>query len=147
MRGETRSSSRRASTGRPRGSWGGPDPRPPGPAATPGPRWRGRRGPSWGARPGSPAWSGATAPPWPSPTARAHSQSSRGPHPSLNALFGATLRRLAGEEGAQAVVVPRTERQRAEALALGADNIVVPEREIDAQRLIAFADLVGRAGG
>ena len=48
---------------------------------------------------------------------------------------------------AQAVVVPRTERQRAEALALGSERLIVPERAIDAQSLIAFADLVVSAGG
>jgi predicted glycosyltransferase len=64
-----------------------------------------------------------------------------------NDLYGATIRRLAGEAGAQAVVIPRTEAQGAEARALGADNLIVPERAIDAQSLIAQADLVVSAGG
>jgi predicted glycosyltransferase len=64
-----------------------------------------------------------------------------------NDVYSATLRRLVGEQGAQAVVVPRTERQAAEARGLGADNLIVPERAIDAQSLIAEADLVVSAGG
>jgi uncharacterized protein len=64
-----------------------------------------------------------------------------------NDLYAATLQRLAGEEGAQAVVIPRTEEQGAAARALGAANLIVPERAIDAQSLIAYADLVVSAGG
>ena len=64
-----------------------------------------------------------------------------------NDLYEETLRRLAGEGRAQAVIVPRTERQGAEARALDAANLIVPERAIDAQSLIAFADLVVSAGG
>jgi predicted glycosyltransferase len=64
-----------------------------------------------------------------------------------NDLYGETIRRLAGEPRAQAVVIPRTERQGAEARALGAANLIVPERAIDAQSLIAHADLVVSAGG
>ena len=65
-----------------------------------------------------------------------------------NDVYGATVRRLAaaGEE-AQAVLIPRTEEQGAAARALGAANLIVPERAIDAQSLIAFADLVVSAGG
>jgi uncharacterized protein len=64
-----------------------------------------------------------------------------------NDLYGATIRRLAGEAGAQAVVIPRTEAQGAEARKLGAANLMVPARAIDAQSLIAHADLVVSAGG
>jgi uncharacterized protein len=64
-----------------------------------------------------------------------------------NDLYGETIARLAGAEGTQAVVVPRTERQRAEVLALGSGRLIVPERAIDTQSLIAFADLVVSAGG
>ena len=45
------------------------------------------------------------------------------------------------------MVIPRTEAQGAAARALGAANLIVPERAIDAQSLIAFADLVVSAGG
>jgi predicted glycosyltransferase len=64
-----------------------------------------------------------------------------------NDLYGETIRRLAGADDAQAVVIPRTERQGAEVRAMGAANLIVPERAIDAQSLIAFADLVVSAGG
>jgi predicted glycosyltransferase len=64
-----------------------------------------------------------------------------------NDLYSETIRRLAGEPGAQAVVIPRTEAQGAAARGLGAANLVVPERAIDAQSLIAQADLVVSAGG
>jgi uncharacterized protein len=64
-----------------------------------------------------------------------------------NDLYGATVSRLAGESGAQAVIIPRTAEQGAAARALGAANLIVPERAIDAQSLIAHADLVVSAGG
>jgi uncharacterized protein len=60
-------------------------------------------------------------------------------HRFENPLFAQVLERLRGE---QAVVLPRTEEQRAE---LG--GFIVPERAIDAQSLVAFADLVISAGG
>jgi predicted glycosyltransferase len=60
-------------------------------------------------------------------------------HRFENPLFASVLDRLRGE---QTVVLPRTPEQRAE---LG--GFVVPERAIDAQSLIAFADLVVSAGG
>jgi predicted glycosyltransferase len=63
-----------------------------------------------------------------------------------NDLYGETIRRLAAESEAQTVVIPRTESQGAEARAIGAP-LIVPEREIDAQSLIAYADLVVSAGG
>jgi predicted glycosyltransferase len=62
-------------------------------------------------------------------------------------LYGATIRRLAAADHAQAVVIPRTEEQGAAVRALGAANLIVPERAIDAQSLIAYADLVLSAGG
>jgi predicted glycosyltransferase len=64
-----------------------------------------------------------------------------------NDLYGATIARLADDDGVQAVVIPRTERQRAEVLPLGSGRLIVPEQAIDAQSLIAFADLVVSAGG
>ncbi|MET0559294.1 MAG: DUF354 domain-containing protein [Solirubrobacterales bacterium] len=64
-----------------------------------------------------------------------------------NDLYGATIKRLAEAADAQAVVIPRTEDQGAAVRALGAANLIVPERAIDAQSLIAFADLVVSAGG
>jgi predicted glycosyltransferase len=60
-------------------------------------------------------------------------------HRFENPLFAQVLERLRGE---QAVVLPRTPEQRAEL-----DGFVVPERAIDAQSLVAYADLVISAGG
>jgi predicted glycosyltransferase len=64
-----------------------------------------------------------------------------------NDLYEVTLRRLTGAADAQAVIIPRTAEQGAAARALGAANLIVPERAIDAQSLIAYADLVVSAGG
>jgi predicted glycosyltransferase len=64
-----------------------------------------------------------------------------------NDVYGAAIRRLADADGVQAIVIPRTERQGAEVRAMSAPNLIVPERAIDAQSLIAFADLVVSAGG
>jgi predicted glycosyltransferase len=58
--------------------------------------------------------------------------------------FGAVLAKLR-DEGAQTVVLPRTPEQRAELSAAG--GFTIPERAIDAQSLIAYADLVISAGG
>lgn len=63
-------------------------------------------------------------------------------HRFENDLFGAVLERLRGQ---QVVVLPRTPEQRAELTAAG--GFIVPERAIDAQSLIAYADLVVSAGG
>jgi uncharacterized protein len=64
-----------------------------------------------------------------------------------NDLYAATIERLAAAPQAQAVVIPRTAAQGAAVRARGAANLVVPERAIDAQSLIAYADLVVSAGG
>src|SRR5207249_8785927 len=47
----------------------------------------------------------------------------------------------------QGVVLPRTEEQRAFVRDLALPSIVLPERAVDAQSLIALADLVVSAGG
>jgi predicted glycosyltransferase len=69
-------------------------------------------------------------------------------HRFANDLFADVLQRLrtaAGEQGLQAVVLPRLDSQREQ---LGrAGGFVVPPRAIDAQSLIAYADLVISAGG
>ena len=64
-----------------------------------------------------------------------------------NDLYGKTIDRLAAAPEAQAVVIPRTSAQGEAVRALGTANLIVPERAIDAQSLIAFADLVVSAGG
>ena len=63
-------------------------------------------------------------------------------HRFESSLFREVLERLRGR---QAVVLPRTAAQRAEIVARG--GLIVPERAVDAQSLIAFADLVISAGG
>ena len=63
-------------------------------------------------------------------------------HRFENPLFARVLERL---RGTQAVVLPRTAAQRDEIRALG--GLTLPDRAIDAQSLIALADLVVSAGG
>jgi uncharacterized protein len=65
-------------------------------------------------------------------------------HRFENPLFRRVLDRLR-EQRAQAVVLPRTSAQREELAAV--DGLTVPERAVDAQSLVAFADLVISAGG
>jgi predicted glycosyltransferase len=65
-------------------------------------------------------------------------------HRFENPLFRHVLERLRGED-AQTVVLPRTREQRDEVRRLG--DFVVPEHAVDAQSLVAFADLVISAGG
>jgi predicted glycosyltransferase len=64
-----------------------------------------------------------------------------------NPLEERLLDRLANTEGATCVVIPRTEAQAFSARARAAAGVIVPERAIDAQSLIAFGDLVVSAGG
>ncbi len=64
-----------------------------------------------------------------------------------NDLYDRVIDRLAAEPSVQAVVIPRTDSQGAAIRARGADGLIVPERAIDAQSLIAYADLVVSAGG
>ncbi len=64
-----------------------------------------------------------------------------------NDLYAAVVRRLAEAPGVQAVVIPRTIEQGEAARALDSPNLVVPAQAVDAQSLIALADLVVSAGG
>ncbi len=69
-------------------------------------------------------------------------------HRFENDLFADVLTRLreaAASNGVQSVVLPRTDAQRAQLS--GVPGFTVPERAIDAQSLIAYADLVISAGG
>ena len=65
-------------------------------------------------------------------------------HRFENPLFAAVLERLSAAD-VEAVVLPRTPEQRTELRAAG--GLVVPERAVDAQSLVARADLVISAGG
>jgi predicted glycosyltransferase len=69
-------------------------------------------------------------------------------HRFENDLFASVLERLrrsAADDGVQPVVLPRVASQRAQLA--GVPGFVVPEHAIDAQSLIAHADLVISAGG
>ena len=69
-------------------------------------------------------------------------------HRFENDLFGAVLDRLreeSGRTGLQAVILPRVAEQGA--ALRGIPGFLVPEHAIDAQSLIALADLVISAGG
>ena len=68
-------------------------------------------------------------------------------HRHGNPLFPQVLERLGRDPAVQAVVLPRTDEQRAAIRALGLPSLIVPERAVDAQSLIAVADLVVSAGG
>lgn len=68
-------------------------------------------------------------------------------HRHGNPLFAGVLERLGRDTSVQAVVLPRTDEQRAAVRALGLPSLVVPPRAVDAQSLIAHADLVVSAGG
>jgi uncharacterized protein len=64
-----------------------------------------------------------------------------------NPLYAGVLDRLAADADSVAVVIPRTEEQAREVRGRGDPSLIVPARAIDAQSLIAFADLVVGAGG
>jgi uncharacterized protein len=64
-----------------------------------------------------------------------------------NDVYAQTVQRLVAAPEAQAVLIPRTDQQGEAARSLRAPNLIVPERAIDAQSLIAYADLVVSAGG
>ncbi|MCO5316010.1 MAG: DUF354 domain-containing protein [Solirubrobacterales bacterium] len=64
-----------------------------------------------------------------------------------NPLYEEVIERLAVADGVTAVVIPRTESQGTRTRTLGSPNLVVPDRAIDAQSLIALSDLVVSAGG
>ena len=69
-------------------------------------------------------------------------------HRFENDLFAQVLRRLgaaAAAHGTQPVVLPRVQSQREELARVA--GFVIPEHAIDAQSLIAYADLVISAGG
>jgi uncharacterized protein len=72
---------------------------------------------------------------------------------AANPLYEGVLARLAAAPGVQAVVIPRTARQalalerRATSDGSGAPGLIVPRHAVDAQSLIALADLVVGAGG
>jgi len=68
-------------------------------------------------------------------------------HRHSNPLFPQTLRHLGTLDSVHAIVLPRTDEQRDYVRSLGLPSVIVPERAVDAQSLIALADLVVSAGG
>jgi predicted glycosyltransferase len=68
-------------------------------------------------------------------------------HRHGNPLFAGVLERLGRDPDVHAIVLPRTEGQRAAIAALALPSLVVPERAVDGQTLVALADLVVSAGG
>jgi uncharacterized protein len=68
-------------------------------------------------------------------------------HRHANPLFPQTLEFLGHRDDLHAVVIPRTDEQRDYVRRLALPSVIVPERAVDAQSLIALADLVVSAGG
>ena len=68
-------------------------------------------------------------------------------HRHSNPLFPQTLDVLGRREDVHAVVLPRTEEQREFVRGLELPSVLLPERAVDAQSLIALADVVVSAGG
>jgi uncharacterized protein len=68
-------------------------------------------------------------------------------HRKSNPLFPSVLGYLGHRDDVQAVVLPRTEAQRAHVKALALPSVIVTEEAVDAQSLIAASDIVVSAGG
>jgi predicted glycosyltransferase len=68
-------------------------------------------------------------------------------HRHSNPLFPQTLEHLGRAEDVHAFVLPRTEEQHAFVRRLELPSVILPDGAVDAQSLIALADLVVSAGG
>jgi uncharacterized protein len=68
-------------------------------------------------------------------------------HRHSNPLFPQTLEHLGRADDVHGVVLPRTEEQREYVRGLALPSVILPEGAVDAQSLIALADLVVSAGG
>jgi uncharacterized protein len=68
-------------------------------------------------------------------------------HRKSNPLFPQVLAHIGHDPGVHAVVLPRTEAQRATVRGLGYPSLIVPDGAEDGQSLVALADLVISAGG
>jgi uncharacterized protein len=68
-------------------------------------------------------------------------------HRHSNPLFPQTLEHLGRLEHVHAFVIPRTDEQRTFVKALSLPSVLLPDAAVDAQSLIALADLVVSAGG
>ena len=68
-------------------------------------------------------------------------------HRHSNPLFPQTLEHVGTLENVHAFVIPRTDEQRDYVKSLALPSVIVPDESVDAQSLIAYADLVVSAGG
>jgi hypothetical protein len=68
-------------------------------------------------------------------------------HRKSNPLFPQVLARVGSDPGVHAVVLPRTEEQRDYVRNLALPSLIVPDHAVEAQSLVALADLVVSAGG
>src|SRR5207237_4280567 len=68
-------------------------------------------------------------------------------HRHSNPLFPQTLEHVGTRDDVHAFVIPRTDEQREYVRSLALPSVIVPDGAVDAQSLIAFADLVVSAGG
>ena len=68
-------------------------------------------------------------------------------HRHSNPLFPMTLDHLGRQEEVHAFVLPRTSEQREYVRGLELPSVILPEEAVDAQSLIALADVVVSAGG
>jgi predicted glycosyltransferase len=68
-------------------------------------------------------------------------------HRRSNPLFPRVLTYLGGRDNVHAVVIPRTEEQRQLVRSLNLPSVIVADGAVDAQSLIAAADVVVSAGG
>jgi predicted glycosyltransferase len=68
-------------------------------------------------------------------------------HRKSNPLFPQVLARVGTDERVHAVVLPRTEQQRAYVKTLALPSLIVPDHAVEAQSLVSLADLVVSAGG
>jgi predicted glycosyltransferase len=68
-------------------------------------------------------------------------------HRKSNPLFPKVLDRLGRDDGVHAVVLPRTQAQREFIDSLRLPSLIVPDGAVEAQSLVALADLVLSAGG
>jgi predicted glycosyltransferase len=68
-------------------------------------------------------------------------------HRKSNPLFPKVLTRLGQDEGVHAIVLPRTQTQREFIETMELPSLIVPPGAVEAQSLIAQADLVVSAGG
>jgi predicted glycosyltransferase len=68
-------------------------------------------------------------------------------HRKSNPLFPQVLARAGNAEEVCAVVLPRTDAQRKYVQGLALPSVIVPDHAVEAQSLVALADLVVSAGG